>query len=120
MMSIGLKFGWRLLTSRVGLAVILCAGLWAWHVFDKSRAITNARDGYVARVELAAAQAELSELRRRAAVADDANRVLQEKVQVSEGEALRFAAELEAYENETEINPDGVVSDDLLRRLRSN
>lgn len=120
MMSIGLKFGWRLLTSRIGLAVILCAALWAWHAYDKAQAITAARDGYVLQVELAAAQAELAEMRRRAAVADEANRVLQEKVQVSEGEALRFAAELEAYESETEINPDGVVNDDLLRRLRSN
>lgn len=120
MMSIALAFGWRLLTCRIGLAAILCAALWAWHVYDKALAITAARDGYVLQVELAAAQAKLAELRRRAAVADDANRVLQEKVQASEGEAPRFAAELEAYENETDINPDGVVDGDLLRRLRSN
>jgi len=120
MISIALKFGWRLLTSRVGLAVILCAGVWTWHVADKSQAINRARDGYVRQVELAAAQAELAEMRRRAAVADDANRVLQEKVQASEGEALRFAAELEAFENETDINAEGVVDGDLLRRLRSN
>ncbi len=120
MMAIMLKFGWRFLTSRIGLAAILCAALWGWHVRDKAQAIAAARDGYVLQVELAEAQAELAELRRRAAVADEANRVLQEKVQASEGEALRFAAEMEAYENETDINPDGVVSDDLLRRLRAN
>jgi hypothetical protein len=120
MMSIALKFGWRLLTSRIGLAVILCSGLWTWHVIDKSQAINNARSGYVLQVELAAAQAELAEVRRRAAVADNANRVLQEKVQASEGEALRFAAELKAFENETDINPDGVVDGDILKRLRSN
>lgn len=120
MMSLGLKFGWRFLSSRIGLAVILCAALWAWHVIDKSQAITTARDGYVRQVELAAAQAELEELRRRAAVANDANRVLQEKVQAFEGEALRFAAELEAFENETDVNPEGIVDHNLLRRLRSN
>ena len=120
MISIALKVGWRLVTSRVGLAVILCAGVWAWHVADKSQAVKSARDGYVLQVELAAAEAELAEMRRRAAVADDANRVLQEKVQASEGEALRFAAELEAFENETDINAEGVVDGDLLRRLRSN
>jgi hypothetical protein len=119
-MAIALRAGWQLLTSRVGLAVMLCVGLWALHVFDKSKAITSARDGYVLLVELAAAQAELAELQRRAAVADDANRVLQEKVQASTGEALRFAAELEAFENETDINPEGVVDGDFLRRLRSN
>jgi len=120
MISIALKFGWRLLSSRLGLAVVLCAGLWAWHIIDKSQAVINARDGYVLQVELAAAQAELVALKRRAAVAYEANRVLQEKVQATEGEVLRFTAELEAFENETDINPDGIVDADLLRRLRSN
>ncbi len=119
-MTFALQFGWRLLSSRLGLSIILCVALWGWHVIDKSQAIADARNGYVLQVEMAAAQAELAELRRRAAVADDANRVLQEKVQASTGEALRFAAELEAFENETDINPDGVVDGDLLRRLRSN
>jgi hypothetical protein len=119
-MTIALGYGWRFLSSRMGLCIILCVALWGWHVIDKSQAIADARDGYVLQVEMAAAQAELAELRRRAAVADDANRVLQEKVQASTGEALRFAAELEAFENETDINSDGVVDGDLLRRLRSN
>ena len=120
MMALGLNLGWRILSSRMGLAAILCAGLWTWHVIDSARLVDAAREGYVLHVELAAAQAELAELRRRAAVAADANRDLQEKVQAAEGEALRFAAELEAFENETEINSDGVVDGDLLRRLQSN
>jgi hypothetical protein len=120
MMSIALKFGWRLLTSRIGLAVILCSGLWTWHVIDKSQATNNARDGYVLQVQLAEVQAKLDELRRRAAVAADANALLQEKMQVAEGQALRFASELEAFENETDINPDGLVDGDILKRLRSN
>lgn len=120
MMSIGLKFGWRILSSRAGLAVILCASLWAWHVIDKAQAVTAARDGYIRQVELAAVEAELAELQRRAALANELNRVLQEKLQVVKGETLRFASELEAFENETNINPEGVVDVDLLRRLRSN
>lgn len=120
MIVVALRYGWQLLSSRMGLAVVVCALLWVWHVHDKQQALDTARDGYVQQVELAAAEAELAELSRRAAVASDANRVLQEKVQVAEGDALRFAAELEAFENETEINPDGVVDGDLLRRLRSN
>lgn len=120
MMSKAMEYAWRLLTSRIGLAAILGAALWVWHVTDKAQALKSARDGYVQQVELTEAQEKLAELRRRAAVADDANRVLQEKVQASEGEALRFAAELEAYKNETDINPNGHVDDDLLRRLRSN
>ncbi|NQW13442.1 MAG: hypothetical protein HQ479_04180 [Rhodobacter sp.] len=100
--------------------MVLIAALWGWHVYDKANALAKARDGYVATVELAAANSEITELRRRAAVAAGANQALQEKVQASKGEALRFAAELEAFERETKINPDGRVDDDLLRRLRSN
>ncbi len=111
--------GWRLLSSRVGLAVVLCAALWG-HTYDKRQAIRAAREGFVQQFELTAAQAELEALRGRMAAAQEANRALQEKVQVAEGEALRFAAELEAFERETQINPDGVVDSDLLRRLRSN
>lgn len=111
---------WRLLSSRVGLAVVLCGLLWGWHVYDKRQALDTAREGYVQQFELEAAQFELDALRRRAATTEQANRNLQEKVQVAEGEALRFAAELEAFEHETQVNPDGVVDADLLRRLRSN
>ena len=120
MMALVLGLGSRVLSSRVGLVAVVCAALWGLHVVDKSRAVNAARDGYVQQVELAAARAELAELRRRAAVAAEANVVLQEKVQVAEGEALRFAAELEEFEGETEINPDGIVDADILRRLRSN
>lgn len=37
-----------------------------------------------------------------------------------EGEALRFAAELEAYERDTQVDPEGVVDPGLLERLRAN
>ncbi|KMW56990.1 hypothetical protein AIOL_001948 [Candidatus Rhodobacter oscarellae] len=120
MMGLGLRFGWRLLSSRAGLAVVLCALLWGWHVYDKRQAINAAREGFVQQFELTAAQAELDALRRRMAAAAEANRALQERIQVAEGEALRFATELEAFEHETQVNPDGVVDTDLLRRLRSN
>ncbi|WP_420567827.1 hypothetical protein [Thalassovita sp.] len=120
MMAIVLRVGGRLLSSRAGLAVVLCALLWGWHVYDKRQAINAAREGFVRQFELTAAQTELETLRRRMAAAEEANRVLQEKVQVAEGEALRFAAELEVFERETEINPDGVVDSGLLGRLRSN
>lgn len=112
--------GWRLLSSRAGLAVVLCAALWGWHVYDKRQAVSAAREGFVQQFELTAAQAELDALRRRAAALEEANRTLQEKIKVAEGEALRFATELEVFERETEINPEGVVDTDLLGRLRSN
>ena len=120
MMAFVLRYGWRLATSRVGLAVIVCGLLWGWHVYDKRQALSAAREGFVRVFELTAAQTELEALRRRIAAADHANQTLQEQIQVAEGKAPRTAAALEAYERETPINPDGRVDSDLLGRLRAN
>ncbi len=110
----------RLLTSRIGLVIVVCALLLGGHVYDKRQAVSAAREGFVREFELTAVQIELDAMRRRVAAADEANQALREKVQAAEGEALRFAAELEAYESETQVNPEGVVDTDLLRRLRAN
>jgi len=115
-----LSIGWRLLTSRLGLAGVLCLALWVWHLSDKRQALEVAREGYVKEFELTAVRAELDALNRRMATAKQANQSLQEKVQVAEGEAIRFADDLEAFKRETKINPDGVVDSDLLRQLRAN
>ncbi|WP_123585447.1 hypothetical protein [Phaeobacter inhibens] len=108
------------MTSRIGLAVVVCALLWGWHVYDKRQAVSAARDGFVREFELTAVQTELDAIRRRMSATDEANQALREKVQVATGEALRFAAELEAYEHDTQINSEGVVDSDLLERLRAN
>lgn len=120
MVSLALGAGWRILSSRAGLAVITCALLWGWHVHDKRQAVAVAREGFVRDFELAAVRAELDSARRQMAAAREASQALQEKVQAAEGEALRFAAELEAFESETQVNRDGVVDASLLRRLRAN
>lgn len=120
MMAVVLRYGWRFLTSRIGLAVVVCGLLLGWHVYDKRQAVSAARDGFVREFELTAVQTELDAMRRRMAAADDANQALREKVQAAEGEALRFAAELEVYERDTQVNPDGVVDSGLLERLRAN
>ena len=54
MMALGLRFGWKLLSSRLGLAAVLCALLWGWHVYDKRQAISAAREGFVQQFELTA------------------------------------------------------------------
>ncbi|MBT9383345.1 hypothetical protein KM176_05690 [Pseudooceanicola sp. CBS1P-1] len=118
MMALLAGTGWRLLTSRIGLAVMLCGGLWVWHLQDRRAAVETARQGYVRQMQLDAAEAELTEIKRRAAASDAASRVLQERLQASEGDAQRFAAELEAYGNETTVNADCSVDADLLRLLR--
>ncbi|MBO6790593.1 MAG: hypothetical protein JJ894_08660 [Dinoroseobacter sp.] len=77
MMGLGLRFGWRLLSSRAGSghgAVRSAVGL---NVYDKRQAINAVREGFVQQFELTAAQAELDALRRRMAAAAEANRALQ-------------------------------------------
>ncbi|MEO0485261.1 MAG: hypothetical protein AAF092_05060 [Pseudomonadota bacterium] len=103
-----------------GAASLALAALWAWHEYDKRQAVNAAREGFVRAFELEASQAELAALRARMASTQEANRALQKKVQLAEGTARRFAAELEAFEDETQVNPDGLVDADLMRRLRSN
>ena len=120
MIAVILRYGWRLLTSRIGLAIIVSALLWGWHIHDKRQAVSAAREGFVREFELTAVQAELDAIRRRMAAANEANQALQEKVQAAEGDAMRFTAELEAYEYETQVNPEGVVDSGLLDRLRAN
>lgn len=90
------------------------------HFWDRSRAVSAARDGFVARVQLAEAQAQLLEARRRAGVADRVNYQLKERVVAAQGRAASFARDLEAFRSETEINPDCVVDHGFLRRLQSD
>ena len=99
---------------------MVCGLLWGWHVYDKRQAVSAAREGFVREFELTAVQTELDAMRRRVAAANEANQALREKVQAAEGEALRFAAELEAYERDTQVNPEGIVDSGLLERLRAN
>ncbi|MEP3892494.1 MAG: hypothetical protein ABJN52_00645 [Litorimonas sp.] len=124
MMALLLRLAGRVLASRLGLALslsaALCAALWGWHLQDKRAAVIAAREGYVQEVELIAARTRLDLLRRQIAAADQANHDLQQQMQDAESRALRFARELEAFERDTTLNPNGTVDPALLRRLRSN
>lgn len=111
---------WRLYAAVLGVVAVLSALAWAVHEYDKRRSIDAALEGYVSKAELSAARAENDLLRRKVAAAQEAGRILKEQIQIAEGRADRFAQELRRYESETQINPDGVVDPDLLRRLRSN
>lgn len=120
MMAVALRYVWKFLTSRIGLAILVGALLWGWHIYDKQQAVSVAREGFVREFELTAAQTELDAARRRAAATDRANKALQEKARVAADDAQRFAAELEAYQRETQVNPEGVVDSALIGRLRAN
>ncbi|AGI69360.1 hypothetical protein OAN307_c39300 [Octadecabacter antarcticus 307] len=102
------------------LVLAIVAGAWLLHQYDKASAVAAARDGFVSEFEQSAAEAKRDALLRRVIVSDEANRGLLEKVHAVEGEAQRFTMEIEAFENETTVNPAGVVDADLLRWMRSN
>ena len=107
-------------TSAITAVAVILITLFGWHKIDKNSAVRRAVMEYVADVELTAARAQIAEANRRAAIAREATDRLDEKVQAAEGEAMRFEAEIEAYEREITISPDGRVSDDLFERLRGN
>ena len=119
-MAGGLGFIMKLLGTRAGAVAAVLVALLAWHHFDKSSAVRRAVVGYVADVELTAAQAQIEEAKRRRAITSAANTHLLERLQVAEGEAQKIAREIELYEAENEINPDGVVDRGLLLRLLGN
>jgi len=108
----------RLLFSRGGIVVMIGLALFTWHTLDKGSAVRQAVVQYVAGVELAAAEAELAEMKRRAVAANVAAEQLQEKVAAAEGEALRMSLAIEEWESSNAINADGVVDARLLERLR--
>lgn len=112
--------GWilqsRLACSLLAVAVVL-GGLLLWHKIDKSSAIRRAVVGYVAKVELASARAELDELKRRRAVSDKARRQLQSEIEKATADAEAAAEELEHYVSTVEDSC--VVGSGLADRLRN-
>lgn len=107
-------------TSMLAGAAALAGILFAWHTIDKNSAVKQAMVRFVAATELAASEAEAEELRR-ALIAQRAAAVrLQEEIQMAETIAAERAAEIERYELENEINPEGVADDSLLGRMQSN
>ena len=107
-------------TSAITAVVVIMLVLFGWHKLDKSSAVRAAVMKYVADVELTAARAQIAEANRRARIAAEASTRLDEKMQAAQGDALRYEAEIEAYEQQTTVSADGRVSDDLFDRLRGN
>ena len=107
-------------TSAITAVVVIALALFGWHKLDKSSAVRAAVMKYVADVELTAARAQIAEANRRARIATEANTRLDEKMQAAQGDALRYEAEIEAYEQQTTVSADGRVSNDLFDRLRGN
>lgn len=106
-------------TSALTGAAILFGALLSWHVLDKSSAVREAVNRFVAGAELAAAEAKANELQRIIDATREANRMLQKLSDHAAAQAVQRAQEIEAYETENQINPRGVVDRGLLDRMHS-
>ena len=107
----------KLATSRMGLFAIAGLALFTWHTLDKGSAVRKAVAGYVADVELAAANAELEVLRQREAALRQANFTFQMRLTESEALATRQTMEIESYESR--VADVCVVDDDLIDQLHN-
>ncbi len=108
----------RLATSRLGLILILCAALFAWHKLDKGSAVRDAVVGYVADTELRAAEVHAEILRARINRLEAANAALGASLAEAEQEARDAEAARLDYLERTPAPPaDCTVSRDLLDLL---
>ena len=118
------RFGLGILARPAVVAFLagltLAGGLYGLHRWDKARAIKAATEGLVTAFDLAAAEAERDALATRLARAQESGRIFDERAQAAAGRALKLANEIEAFRNETEINPSCRVDPDFARRLRAD
>lgn len=105
----------------LGAALVAAVvGAYWMHKRAVSEAVDAAVTGLVEASELAAKDAVIKELARRKVATDMANDELKKQIAVAQVEALMAAKELEDYEANTTVNPDGIVDAALLGRLRAN
>lgn len=116
MMSILIK----LATSRLGLAVIALGAALSWHYIDKAGAVRSAQEELADDVTIRTLEAERDAARLAAEVAKAATDRLQGQIAEATARAAQDQREVEAYERDTTINPDGVVDQSVLERLRNN
>lgn len=109
----------RFLTSRVGIVLVIAAALFAWHKIDKGSAVREAVVGYVADVELRAAETHAEILQARIARLEAANAALGASLEEVQQEARDAEAARLDYLERTPAPPaDCTVSRDLLDLLR--
>lgn len=107
-------------TSRLGIAMIVVGGLFAWHQLDKTSAVRKAVIGYVADVELAAAEAEAAALQEARAKLAAANRKFAERADRAEEEAADAERRFQDYVATSPLPPGCSVPPDFLDLLQSN
>ncbi|WP_298981606.1 hypothetical protein [uncultured Roseibium sp.] len=114
-----LQLVWRSRTGAIAIALcVLAMALFTWHKLDKSSAVRSAVASYIADVELAAANAEVTALRKQAQALATANLTFQ--FQLTESEAIRTkqAEELDTYVST--VGADCIVDRPLFERLSNH
>lgn len=110
-----------LLKSRAASSLLtviaIFGGLFVWHLADKTSAVRKAVAEYVAQAELQALRASLSEVSRRQAVTDFANKSLEIEMEQAKEQAKKATRELEHYVSTVEDNC--IVDPALRKRLRN-
>lgn len=110
----------KFLRSRTGMIVLIVSALWTWHTLDKGSAVREAVVGYVADVELAAAEAKAETLQGLLDGMTEANAMLARQTEKAQKEAADAVADREEYLGQTSVPAGCVVGDDLLGILRAN
>jgi hypothetical protein len=111
-------FGNKYAVLGIGLAVGLSAAL-TWHYVDKAAAVRSAQQELADKVTIETQRAQLAELARRAAIAEEARTTLEIKVALAEDNASRAAQELDEYAQNNEVNSACVVDDVIAERLHN-
>ena len=111
---IGTLFGFRATWAVVGLSAAL-----SWHYIDKAAAVRSAKDALADQIEIEALTAERDAARDLAQKVEAARLKLGAQVKATAEESAELRRELEAYEQNTVVNPDGVVDRSVFERLRN-
>ncbi|MBL4761732.1 MAG: hypothetical protein JKY93_03420 [Gammaproteobacteria bacterium] len=96
--------------------ILVVLVLFGWHTFDKTSAVKRAVVGFIAKTELATAQAAQEELQRKLSISESANANFQTRFAIDNQAAIAASEDLK---NET-YDPACVVSPDLAGRLLNN
>lgn len=109
----------RLLTSRLGLALIIAVMAFGWHTYDKAQAVRAATTDYVRRVEYIALKAEHDALTARLARTTLANKKLAEDIATAEAENEDAEARIQTYLEGSTGRPTCAVDPRLFDLLRA-
>lgn len=119
MIPTALKFGFSILTSKAGLVGLALSLALGWHYIDKAAAVRSAEQAVEDHLKIDQLTKDLDLAMMQAARARAAQNELAAQVIRASEAAAEAELELEEYEANSTINPNGVVDGSVLERLRN-